>query len=151
MPFLILALIVFPIFIFLAAHRFPGLWKGGLIGVGIMILSDYAGYRLNLYAYQRELIMVGVLPVFHIFDIFIVSMLFLNWLPQQWSRRIPYILFFSALSLAVEGAMYNAGAIIYVNWHLGYSYLVLIAGLSLLAYLSDLILWIKTTNYKRLQ
>lgn len=138
MPFQIKLMIIIPVFYFLARRSFHRLWKGGLIGVAIMMVADYIGYRLNLFVYQNELLIIGgYLPVSNIISVFLSSMLFLKWLPERWDRRILYILYVSVLFLAVEAMVFNAGGIIYPNWSLVHSYFLLIGGLSLLAYLSD--------------
>lgn len=139
MPFLVKALIVLIFFLLTAGHNFHLLWKGGLIGTGIMLVADTLGYLFNLYRYQSGMLMIGgFLPFLHIPDIFFTTMLFLNWLPRQWSWRLLYIIYVSAFFLAVEAIMYQAGAIVYPNWKLWYSYFLVTAGLSLTAYLNDI-------------
>jgi len=141
MPFLIKALIVFPLFYFTVGRNFFRLWKAGLIGVGLMMIADYIGFKLNLYVYQGELIRIGgFMPLLHIFNVYLISIMYLNWLPEQWSKRILYTVYASALFLAVEAAVFSAGGIIYPNWSIIRSYFLIVGGLSLLAYLSDFVL-----------
>lgn len=138
MPFLIKALVVSTFFLLTAGRNFTRLWKGGLIGVGIMLVADTAGHFLNLYHYQNELIMIGgVIPAVHVFNMFLFSMLYLNWLPQSRAKIILYTVYTSVLFLSIESVMYRAGAIVYLNWELWYSYFLIFFGLLLLAYLSD--------------
>lgn len=138
MPFLIISVILLPFTIWTAGKNFDKLWKGALIGVGIMVVADTTGHLLNLYHYQNGLIMLGgFLPVIQILNIFISSVLYLNWLPRHWSKRLLYTAYVSVLFLALEAIIFQAGAIVYTNWMLLYSYILNIAGLSLLAYLSD--------------
>ena len=103
-----------------------------------MLLVDYFGTKYNLYKYTNGLFYIGNFPLTHIIGIYAASILYLNWLPQQHGKRILYTIYFSVLFLAVEAAMYSAGAIIYPNWKLSYSYPLNIVGLLALAYLSDL-------------
>lgn len=140
MPFLVNTMIVFPFFLLMAGRNFTQLWKGGLIGVGIMLVADTIGHFLNLYHYQNGFFMLGgFMPVLHIFSMFVFSMLYLNWLPRSWVKRIFYTVYVSAIFLAIEAIMFQAGALVYPNWELWYSYFLNIAGLSLLAYLSDFV------------
>lgn len=140
MPFLTMALIVFPLFYFTAGKNFARLWKAGLIGVGIMVAADYLGFRLNLYYYEKSVYNIaGFLPIMHIFNIFIISMLFLNWLPGNWADRALYIVYLSFISLGVEAASVQAGLLVYSRWMLLYSYFLDLAGLSLLTYLSNFV------------
>lgn len=138
MPHLITVLAIFLLFYFLVGRNFFKLWKVGLIGVGIMMVADYAGFRLNLWHYQNGLFTIGnFMPVFHIVNIYLVSIIFINRLPSHWGKRALYIVYFSVLSLAVEAWMFRNGGIIYPNWKMWYSYFLILGGLSLLAYLSD--------------
>lgn len=140
MAFLMKSLISLPVFYFLAGHNFHCLWKGGLIGVGIMLAADTAGHYLNLYHYRNSQFMIGgFMPLPHIFNMFLISMLYLNWLPRQWPERISYTAYMSALFIVIEVIMKRAGAIEYLNWELWYSYLLIFVGLSVLAYLSDFV------------
>lgn len=140
MPHLILMLTVFTVFFFLAGSNHYKLWKTGLIGVGIMMAADYAGFRLNLWRYEGEMVTIAnYMPLFHIISIYFFSMIFINWLPENWSKRALYIIYFSVLSLAVEAWMFSHGGIVYPNWKMWYSYFLVIGGLSLLAYLSDFV------------
>ena len=138
MPFLIKALITFPMFYFLVGSNFRMLWKAGLIGVGIMLIADYVGFHFDLYNYQHGFTMlVGFMPPLHIFNMYLISMMYLKWLPQKWGERILYTIYLSVIFLAIEAVMYQADAITYYNWELWYSYFLNIGGLSLFAYLSD--------------
>ncbi len=140
MPFLIKSLIALPLFYFTAGHNFSKLWKGGLIGIFIVAATDYMGYKFNLYSYQNALVMLwGFMPILNNFSLFLVSMMYLNWLPHTWPRRIMYTAYISIIFLAVEAAMFANNAIVYIRWQLWYSYFLLIAGLLLLAFLWDLV------------
>ena len=141
MPWLVKTLIVFPIFYILAGCDYLKLWKSGLIGVGVMLVFDTIGYKLNLYIYRNGLIMLGgFIPLLHIFNINFISILYVKWLPSKWDKRILYIIYVSAIFLAMEAAMYSVGGIVYPKWKLLYSYFLDIVGLSLLAYLSDFVI-----------
>ncbi len=140
MPFLIKALIILPIFLFTTAKNFLKLWKVGIIGVLIMVAADYIGYRYNLYKYKECLVMLGgFLLLFNIFNLFLVSMMFANWLPKTWPKRILYTIYMSVIFLAIEAVMYTNNAIYYPNWKLWYSYFLNIGGLSLMIFLWDLV------------
>lgn len=140
MLFIITALIIFPIFYYTIGRSINKLWKSGLVGVGIMVVADYIGFRLNLYTYQNGLLMIaGYLPIMHIFNMFIISMMYVRWLPVKWRDRLLYTVYLSMVFLVIEGAMYKSGALIYINWKIGYSFILIIGGLILLAYLSDFV------------
>lgn len=145
MPFIITTFIIFPVFYFIAGQNFHRLWRGGLAGVGVVLAADYAGYRLNLYQYTKgTLVIGGVYPFFHLVNMFIFTMLYLNWLPRRWTGRILYTVYVSAVFLALEAIMLEANTIVYLNWKLWYSYFLDIGGLLLVACLNDFIITKKT-------
>jgi hypothetical protein len=121
----------------LVGKRFLKLWRASFIGVALVIVVDYLGTKFNLYLYPLNIISIGGLPLFHIIASYPLTMLYLNWLPRHWDRRILYTAYFSVLLLALEALMFSAGAIIYPNWKLWYSYFLTVAGLSLVAFLAD--------------
>ncbi|MCL6610090.1 MAG: hypothetical protein K6T66_00970 [Peptococcaceae bacterium] len=124
--------------LFLAGRRFFRLWKGGIAGVAIAFLVDCFGTKYNFYAYPGWGLYLGGLPLLHLINVYALSILFLNWLPRRWDRRLLYTIYASALLLAVEAMIHSAGAIVYPNWRLWYSYFVIAGGLFLLAFLTDL-------------
>jgi len=105
----------------------------GLIGVTIGIVIDYIGIKLNLYNYPKGILYIGGIPFFNILGIYAKSILYVYWLPRQWEDRLLYTVCISVFYLAVEAAVYSLGGIAYPNWRLGYSYFLLVAGLTLLA------------------
>lgn len=136
-----MTLIIMPIFYFLVGRSILRLWKAGLIGVALMLMVDYAGFRFNLYQYQNGIITLGNwMPVLHIVNCYLVAMMYINWLPGQWGRRILYTVCFSVFTLVIEVMVFSWGGIIYPNWRIWYSYFLCIVGLSLLGYLSDFVL-----------
>lgn len=120
-------------------ERIKKLWQPGLIGVGIQMFTDYLGTACKLYSFPYGLFYWEGLPLMHIIDVLPVSMLFVNWLPDRWPQRTVYIIFSSAIFLAVEALAHHAGAIAYLHWKLWYSYLVLVAGLVMFSFLLDLL------------
>ncbi len=140
MHYVIYTATVWGLVYFLVGKRFVMLWKAALFGVLLMIVVDYFGTKYNLYLYPRGYIYIGRLPVMHIINIYASSLLFLNWLPATWGKRMLYIVYISTIFLTLEALMYSAGAVAFPNWKLPYSYFLNIAGLSALAYLSDFIL-----------
>ena len=140
MHYVIYTAVVWGLVYFLVGKRFVMLWKAALLGVLLMVAVDYFGTKYNLYLYPRGYIYIGRLPVVQIINVYGSSLLFLNWLPTTWGKRMLYIVYISILFLALEALMYSAGAIAFPNWKLSYSYFLNIAGLSTLAYLSDFIL-----------
>ncbi|HBV96016.1 MAG: hypothetical protein JL50_05220 [Peptococcaceae bacterium BICA1-7] len=139
MPFIVKALIILPVFYFFAGGNFHRLWKGGLIGVGVALAADFVGYKLSLYRYLEGQLLFNIYPFFHLINMFIFAMLFLNWLPREWTKRILYTVYVSVIFLAIEAMMFQANAIVYLHWELWHSYFLDIGGLLLLAYLNDLI------------
>lgn len=138
MIFLKQTLLLIPIIYFIVGRDYRELWKGGLIGVGIMVFFDTIGYFMNLYVYNKEFVMVlGILPLFQIVNVFLISLAYLKCLPNQWSSRMLYTVYVSVILLGMEAFTYSKGALLYPNWKIGYSYLLIILGLSLLAYLWD--------------
>ncbi|MHB8919183.1 MAG: hypothetical protein ACYC4H_14240 [Desulfocucumaceae bacterium] len=122
---------------FLVGRRFIGLWKAGLIGVALAALVDYFGTKYNLYLYPGGLIYIGRLPLLHLVNTLATTILYLNWLPGPSNKRLLYTAYVSFILLGLEAFMFSVGAIIYPNWKLWYSYFLLLAGLSIIAYLSD--------------
>lgn len=140
LPYGIAAAIAVTAVFFFVGRRFYRLWQAGFIGVGIMLLTDLAGTGYNLYVYPQGILYLGGIPVFNIALTYANSILYLNWLPRRHSRWVPYTVFASALFLFVEAIMHRLGAIIYPNWNLGYSFILLILGLLLLSHLTALVL-----------
>ncbi len=141
MPILLSAVFAWALVGLLAGRGFMRLWKAGLIGVAVMVTADYLGTRYNFYAYPGAIVYLSNIPIFLIFLVYATSILYLNWLPARWVQRFLYTIYFAALSLALEAVMYSAGAIAYPRWQLWYSYPLLLGGLTLLAYLSDFVLF----------
>ncbi len=139
MEYLIYTLIAFAVIFIFVGKRFYKIWKLGFIGVGIMLLADLLGTGYNYYAYPRGILYLGGIPVLHIFQTYASSILYLNWLPRRQDLRVAYTFFVSALFLVVEAIMYHIGAVIYPNWNLAYSFILLIFGLSMLSYLSGFV------------
>ncbi|MFX4260649.1 CBO0543 family protein [Pelotomaculum propionicicum] len=139
MHHLILAAVSAVITICLLKEKVTKMWKGGAIGVGIMLFADSLNIKLNYYSYPEGILYFGAIPVFHTVYIYLISILFLNWNPRSWGRRILYTIYFSVLLLALEAVMFSAGAIEYHNWKITYSYFVLIGGLLLMSYLYDIV------------
>lgn len=141
MPYIVKTLIIFPVFYFLAGNNFLQLWRGGLIGVGVVLMADIVGHQLSLYHYLKGIIVIGgVYPILHLFNMFLITMLYLNWLPREWTKRILYTIYVSVIFLAVEAVMFQANAIVYLHWKLWYSYFLDIGGLLLVACLHDFML-----------
>jgi len=138
--YLIYMLIAFAAIFVFVGKRFYKIWMCGFIGVGIMLLVDLLGTGYNFYAYPRGILYLGGIPVLHIFQTYASSILYLNWLPRRRELRVAYTILASALFLAVEAIMYHTGAVIYPNWNLAYSFIILIFGLSVLGYLSDFVI-----------
>lgn len=138
MHYFIYTLLVWGTVYLLISRDIHRLWKPALIGVVIMVVIDLLAAKYNLYIYSRGVVYVDIIPLFQIINTYGLSILYLKWLPKQWNRRIMYTIYVSVLFLAVEAVMYQVGAIAYPNWKFFYSYLLNIAGLSLLAFLSDI-------------
>jgi hypothetical protein len=137
MAYLILAGLSTIITVIYVNKNIARLWKTSAIGVGIMLFVDSLGTKLSYYNYTEGIIYLGSIPVFHIIYTYIMSMLFLNWLPPHWAKRVLYIIYISVLFLVVETVMFSAGAIVYIKWKIWYSYFLLVGGLLLLAFLSQ--------------
>lgn len=138
MPHLILAGLSIIITLFWIKGKLYKLWKAGTIGVGIMFIADSLGAKHNLYSYPEGLLYLGAIPLFHIIYIFFISVIFINWIPCNWSKRFLYIIYISVLFLGIEAVMYSIGALHYQNWKITYSYILIVSGLLLLVYLYDL-------------
>lgn len=138
MSYLILAGLSIIITVLWIKGKLYKLWKAGAIGVGIMFIVDSLGAKLNLYSYPAGILYLGAIPLFHIIYIFFISIIFINWIPRNWSKRFLYIIYISVLFLGIEAVMYSIGAISYQNWKITYSYILTVSGLTLLVYLYDL-------------
>ncbi len=137
MLFLIFSIILWIAVYIFVGERFYKLWKPGLIGLGIMWTADYFGTKYNLYTYPIGLFYIGSIPVFHFTQVYASAILYLNWLPVSWSKKVLYTIYAAALILALEAFSHRLGYISYPNWKLSYSYFLILGGLLLLAYLSD--------------
>ena len=139
MHYFVYTLVVWGMVYLLVGTRIYMLWKPGLFGAGIEIIVDSFAIKYNLYNYPKGIVYVGNLPLFQVINVYGVSMLYLNWLPKQWSKRIMYTAYVSVLFLTIEALMYTVGGIAYPNWSLWYSYFLSIPGLLLVAFLSDFV------------
>lgn len=139
MHYLIYTLVDWGIIYYFVGSRFSKLWQTALIGLGIVLVADYFGMKFNLYYYTKGIIYIGNQPVFALVNAFANCIIYLNWLPRSWGKRILYTAYAATLFLAVEAAMFSVGAIQYPHWELWYSYFLLNAGLLLMVYLADLL------------
>ena len=139
MHYFVYTLVIWGMVFLFVGKRFCNLWISGLFGVGLEVIVDTLAIKYNLYNYSKGIVYVGSLPLFQVINVYGVSILYLNWLPKQWSRRIMYTAYVSVLFLAMEALMYTVGGIAYPNWKLWYSYILCIPGLLLVAFLSDFV------------
>ncbi|MFZ5651248.1 MAG: hypothetical protein ACOY4I_10385 [Bacillota bacterium] len=137
MTHIIMAAVSWTAVFFIIGKRLSGLWKAGLLGIGLVVLVDWIGTAQNLYQYPGGFFYIGKLPLFHILNSYALVLLYLNWLPAGWKKKALYTLYASAVLLAVEVAGFRFGAIIYTGWQIWHSYFLLVAGLLLVAFLSD--------------
>jgi len=145
MPFIVKSVITVVFFVFLVGNEYKRLWKGALIGLGLVLATDLIAYGYDLYHYNDGLFMIGgIIPLLHILNMFLITMIYLNWLPGSWRKRFLYTLYVSVMALAIEGSMYRAGALVYQHWKIGYSFVLINGCLLLLAYLSDFASGIKS-------
>jgi len=139
MHYLIYTVVDWGLIYVFVGKKFLKLWRSALIGLGITIVADYFGTKHNIYIYPKGYIYFGKIPVFSLLNSFANCILYLNWLPRRWVKRIPYTAYICVFFLTIEAAMYSVGAIQYPNWKLWYSYFLLNGGLLLMVYLSDLL------------
>ena len=139
MHYLIYTAIDWGLIYFFVGKKFFKLWQTALIGLAIVIAADYFGIKYNLFYYTKGLIYIGNQPLFALINAFANCVIYLNWLPTEWGKRIAYTAYASVLLTAVEAAMYSVGAIQYPHWKLWYSYFLLNAGLLLMVYLSEIL------------
>lgn len=130
----------------IVGRRSEGLWKAGLLGAGLVALVDWLGTAQNLYVYPDSFINVGKLPLFHIINSYAVAILFLNWLPSCWKKRVYYTVCAAVVILVKEAVMLRAGAIAYHAWELWYSFFLLVSGLFPVVFFADMLGLIKTEN-----
>ncbi len=140
MSYLFEAALAWSMVYFFVDRRVSGLWKAGLIGVAVAVVTDYFGTKYNFYAFTGGIIYLGRLPLLHVIGMYPWTLLYLNWLPGRWTKRVMYNAYLSAIFLAVEAVMHSAGAIVYPNWKIWYSYFLIFWGLVLTAYLSDFVI-----------
>ncbi|MEW6696089.1 MAG: hypothetical protein ACOY35_13135 [Bacillota bacterium] len=139
MHYLFYTLLSWGIIYLFVGRRFFLLWKAASIGLLIAVTVDYFGIKHNLYYYTEGIVYIGNQPLLGLISVFGSVILYMNWLPRQWNERVLYTAYVSVLFLAVEAAMYQAGAIQYPHWQLWYSYFLLNGGLLLVACLADLL------------
>lgn len=147
MYYLYQAIIAWALVYFFVGNRFIALWKGSFIGLLIMLIYDYLGTKYNIYIYHDNLsLYLARMPLFFIVSIYATSMLYLNWLPRRWDRKVIYTIYVSTIFLSIEAFAYSFGAISYPNWQLWYSYFLIFSGLILVAFLFDLLNSITTSK-----
>lgn len=146
MTHIVIAAISWIAVFFIVGSRFLAFWKAGLIAVVLVVLVDWVGTGQNLYVYPGGLFYIGKLPLFHIINAYALAILYLNWLPAAWKKRALYTIYVSALLLAVDAAGFKAGAIAYPGWELWYSYFLLVSGLLLAVFISDILGLLKAEN-----
>ncbi|OPX84008.1 MAG: hypothetical protein A4E54_02973 [Pelotomaculum sp. PtaB.Bin117] len=139
MSHILFALFAWAICLIFVKKRVQELWLAGIIGVAIMSLVDYVGIKLNLYSYPRGVIYIGEIPLFQFFGTYAMSIIYLYWLPGRWRDIFPYTAYISVFYLTIEAVVYSFGGIAYPNWRLGYSYFLLIGGLTLLAFFYSMV------------
>lgn len=139
MPHLIFAIISWGVLLITVGKtRIIQLSVNGVIGVALAITVDSFGRILGLYKYANMIFPIaGYIPISHLFYIYASTILYLNWLPGSWLRRLIYTACFSAAFLVVEAIMYQAGAIIYLKWRLWYSFFLVFSGLSVIGIITD--------------
>ncbi|MDF9409202.1 MAG: hypothetical protein A4E52_01685 [Pelotomaculum sp. PtaB.Bin013] len=135
MSHILFALFAWTICLVFVKKRYPEFWLAGFIGVAMMASIDYIAIKLNLYNYPDGIIYIGGIPLFQYFGTYAMSIIYLCRLPGRWKDRFLYTAYIAVFYLAVEAAVYSLGGIAYPNWKLGYSYFLLIAGLTMLAFL----------------
>ncbi len=119
-------------------NRIAQLATSGIIGVILAVIVDAFFISLGLYRYEKTFIKIGgTIPIFHLMYVYATTIIYLNWLPNYWGKRILYTVFVATAFLVVEAIMNQLGAIVYPKWQLWYSYLVILIGLSALSTITN--------------
>ncbi|SHK57192.1 CBO0543 family protein [Desulforamulus aeronauticus] len=139
MPWFITAIVSWIIFYFMVdVQQLRRTIFGGIFTVALGSLVDWGGQHLHLYQFRDLIIPWAGCSIFYKFGpIFVIGVLFTQYLPRKRSLQIINILVVSLLYLATEALILQTGVANYLNWHILASFIVDLAAITSLTWLAQ--------------
>lgn len=119
MPWVITGVVSWVLFYFLVdVSQLKRTIFGGIFTVALGSLVDWGGQKLNFYKFYDVIIPWANCSIFYKFGpIFIMGILYIQYLPRKRSLQIINIVVVSLLYLAIETLIIQTHAAEYRNWH----------------------------------
>lgn len=139
MPWVIAAIVSWILFYFMVdVQQLRRTIFGGLFTLTLASLVDWGGQQLHLYQFRDLIIPWAGCSIFYIFGpIFVIGVLFTQYLPRKRSLQVINILVVSLLYLALEALILQTDAANYINWHILASFTVDLAAMTLLTWVAQ--------------
>ncbi|SHE73745.1 CBO0543 family protein [Desulforamulus putei] len=139
MPWVITAIVSWVIFYFLVdVSQLKRTIFGGIFTLTLGSLVDWGGQHLNLYKFYDVIIPWAGCSIFYKFGpVFIMGILFTQYLPRKKSLQIINIFVVSLLYLALEILILQTHAAEYRNWHYLASFTVDIGAFTALTWFAE--------------
>lgn len=139
LPWLISGVISWIVLIIFADFRqFNKTVFGGLFAAVLATVVDWLGQSLNLYQFNDLIIPWAGSSVFYIFGtVFVVGVLFTQYLPKSKVLQLFNIIVVSTLFLLFELVLLETPAAVRVNWNSLGSFLINIGALTALTYFAQ--------------
>lgn len=83
------------LFALIDIKRIKTLIPVGLLAVSLLFFSQEVLISLGLMRYQKGLVIIMGIPMFQFFWAFAAGILLINYMPEEWARKLPVILIFS--------------------------------------------------------
>ncbi len=139
MPWVITAIVSWILFYFMVdVQQLRRTIFGGIFTVALGSLVDWGGQYLSLYQFNDLIIPWAGCSIFYIFGpVFVIGVLFTQYLPRKGSLQVINILLISLLYLAMEALILQTGAADYLNWHILASFIVDLVAITSLTWLAQ--------------
>lgn len=108
---------------------------GGVFTITIASLVDWGGQQLDLYKFHDVIIPWAGCSIFYKFGpVFVIGVLFTQYLPQKRYLQILNIIVISTLYLSMEVLILQTNVAEYINWHILASFIIDLAALTSLTW-----------------
>lgn len=122
---------------------------GGLFTLVLGSLVDWGGQTLNLYKFSDVIIPWAGCSIFYKFGpIFVIGILFTQYLPKSRTLQIINILVVSLLYLSMEALILQTRVAEYINWHILASLMVDIGAFTILTWFAQTFRLAPSYNYR---
>lgn len=139
MPWVVTAIISwFLLYLLVDVQQLKRTIFGGIFTVALGTLVDWGGQQLQLYEF-RDLIIpwAGCSAFYKLGPIFVIGVLFTQFLPRDRSLQVINIVVVSLLYLTMEFLILQTGVANYINWHLLASFTVDLAAITSLTWFAQ--------------